>query len=89
MNNRAIRELPFPRLSHFTSEMIKQIKAIPDDEIRYTEKELAWMERAVQNLDYMIALSESFGLDTEIMIVCRAQIEFALTSSEKSSFVSL
>jgi hypothetical protein len=57
MNNRYMRKLPFPPTSNFTPEVVRQIKAIHDEVIEYSEDELAWMERAVQNLNFMLAIS--------------------------------
>ena len=82
MNYRAIRKLPFPPTSHFTLEVVRQIKAIPDEKIQYTEEELAWIVRAIENLDYMIAHSKSCGIETEVMIARRSQFEVALKSSQ-------
>ena len=85
MNYRAIRGLPFPLTSHFTLEVVRQIKAIADEKIQYTEEELAWIARAIENLDYMIVHAKSCGIETEVMIARRSQFEVALKSSEKYS----
>ena len=83
MINRGLATLPFPLASHFTHDMVRQIKAIQDDEIKYTEEEVAWLRRALQNLDHMIASANALGLDTRAMLARRAQVEEVLAVCEK------
>ena len=83
MINRGLATLPFPPTSYFSHETVKQIKAIPDDEIKYTEEEVAWLKRALQNLDYMIGDAAVLGADTTAMLARRAQVEEVLAAYEK------
>ncbi len=83
MINRYIRELPFPATSHITNEMVKEILAIPDEEIDYTQEEVEWMERAIRNLDFMIAHAKSCRLDTLRIYGRRAQVEVTLENYKK------
>lgn len=68
MIDRVIRTLPFPLTSTYTLEIIKQIKAIPDENIEYTDSEIAWLNRALENLNCMITHSKSLKLDKEMII---------------------
>ena len=66
MINRAVRILPFPPTSVYTLEVVAQIKAIPHEDIKYSDSEIEWMKRALQNLDYMLAQAKRFCLDDSI-----------------------
>ncbi len=79
-----IRKLPFPLTSHFTREVVKKIMEIPNDEIKYTDEEIQWMQRAVENLDYMIKTESSCGIDTSVMEKRKSQIEETLELCKKS-----
>ena len=80
MNNRTIRKLPFPKMSYFSLETVRKIRAIPDEDIEdYTPEEIAWMERAIKNLEYMIEVAKSVDLETENMIARRKQFESAVS----------
>ena len=61
MRDRAIRVLPFPPTSYFNREVVDAIKAIPDDKIQYTKEEVAWMERALANLHFMLDDAKNRG----------------------------
>lgn len=85
MINRAIRTLPFPPVSNYTPEVIAHIKAIPDENIEYTESEIAWMHRALDNLDYMLADARRCNLfeSIERLIFRKAQIKSVLVGCDK------
>ena len=85
MINRAIRTLPFPLVSTYTREIVAKIKSIPDENIEYTESEIAWMNRAIQNLEYMFAHAKRCKLadSIEAISISRSQIETALTGCNK------
>jgi|SRR3989344_5851656 len=52
MVNRFIRTLPITPTGNYTLEVIAQIKAIPNDDIKYTDEEIAWIYRALEHLNY-------------------------------------
>ncbi len=92
MINRVIGILPFPPVSAYTLEIIRQIKAIPDKdiEIEYTESEIKWMNRAIQNLDYMLTLYTLEEPDREPLVMRRDQIKTTLEAWRRKNqcFVS-
>jgi len=61
--------------------MVRQIKAIPDEEISYSEQEIVWMELAIQNLEYMIACAKSLGIKTTEMDEHKALYEAVITKN--------
>ena len=69
-----LRNLPFPKQKRFTHETVRQIKAILNDDLRYTKSELAFMERVIKNLDYMIAHALSCGSDASYMQAQQRQV---------------
>ena len=80
-----IRELPFPKTSNFTPETVRQIKAIPDEVLHYSKEEEEWMERAIQNIEYILALANLSDSQTKLLIARREEIEAALKENRKSS----
>ncbi len=48
------RDLPVPASGRITVEMVREIKAIPDEETRFTEAQVAWMRRVIENIDYLM-----------------------------------
>lgn len=78
MINRSLRELPYVIKGYLTSEMAREIIAIPDTEIEYTKEEVEWMVRAIRDLHYMAADARARGLDTGRMDERRLQIETIL-----------
>lgn len=75
MTNRAIRELPYPASSYISSEMVGEIKAIADDDIRYTDEEVAWMQRALIDLKYWLAEAKRHGRGTDSIYIRIAQVQ--------------
>ena len=63
MINRYIRNLPVEAVSYINRDMIKLIKSIPDDKIEYSQEEIEWMKRALQNLEYILTEHRRLGLD--------------------------
>ena len=72
-------------MSTYTFEIIVQIEAIPDEDIEYTEDEIAWMHRAIQNLDYMFSCAKYLSLfgSMSAIILRKAKIEMALAGCEQ------
>lgn len=85
VNNRSLRILPFRQVSHFTLDIVREIKAIPDEDIVYSKEELKWMERAVENLDYMLTLGGSSDREMGIMRARRTQFIVALQGNREAS----
>jgi len=85
MTNRAIRVLPFPPVERITTEIVAQIKAIPDEDIEYSIKEIAWMHRSLENLDYMQMEAERLELSETLkhIAVQKAWIEGELRDHER------
>lgn len=79
MHNRYIRDLPFPPTSFFSPEMVRQIKAIPLEDIPYSEEEITWMERAVSDMDRhlesMIRHAELGGRSSKDLLKRKAEYE--------------
>lgn len=82
MKDRHMRVLPFPPTSNFTPEIVRLIKAIPEEALEYTEEEIAWMERAVKEMDKhleeMIRHAKLAGKGEEVVTVRKAQYEKAI-----------
>ena len=57
MRNLGLRKLPYSAKSRFTPDDVKLIKEIPNEDILYSEEEIAWMNRALLNLDQMIKIA--------------------------------
>ena len=85
MVNRAIRKLPFREISRITPKIVAEIKAIPDDDIEYSIKEIAWMHRSLENLDYMQMEAERLELSETLkhIAVQKAWIEGELRDHER------
>ena len=83
MINRSIRVLPFPLVSCITPELVRQIKAIPDDKVEYSQEEIEWLKRAVSNLKQWITESKESGGDTRSIYSRLAQIEEQLDAALK------
>jgi hypothetical protein len=81
--HRSIRVLPVPLASEITLETVREIKAIPDDEIQYTQEEVDWMVRALQNLEHMRLLAEQAGLETGDICTRIGQIQEQLQAARE------
>ena len=81
--------LPFPERSRFTLEDARQINAIPNEEIKYSQAEVDLLNRALENIDYMIQHTEKLGLDSAATVERRKEVEehreIALKNLEKSA----
>ncbi len=82
MHNRYIRALPFPPTSFFDAEAVKQIQAIPEEDIEYTEEEISWMKRAVKdiekNLENMLRHAKLAGRGEDFVLGRKAQYQTAI-----------
>ncbi len=76
--------LPFPPTSAFTPEIVRQIKSIPDDEIRYSQEEVDLLERAIENLDFMMLHAIKLGLDTKSILDRRGEVEVLIEVARKN-----
>jgi hypothetical protein len=76
--------LPYPPRSTFTREMVREIKAIPNDEIRYSQEEVELLERAIQNLDFMLEHSVRLGLETDGITTRRKEVEVLIEVARKN-----
>ncbi len=72
----AIRTLPYPKLSKYNFEDIELIKAIPLDEIDYTDSEVCLMERAVETLDHLLAHWPFLEQSREIKLMLWERLQF-------------
>lgn len=73
------RDLPYPPVSYISQEMVKEIKAIPDDEARFTETQVAWMHRVLENLEYLLIQARAIpGSDIGTLLERKAEFEAAL-----------
>ena len=85
----AFRDLPYPASKRITVEMVREIKRIPNDEIRFTETQVAWMHRVLENLKYLIVQATEAKGDIGSLLDRKKEFEEALAlhqrqSSEKS-----
>ena len=83
MIHRAIRNLPIEPKSCFDSRVIQQIKAITEDEIKYTKAEVDWMYRALENLRVMFDQARAADLDTSDISLRIDQISTQLEAALK------
>ena len=85
MVNRSIRTLPYPASSFYTHEIIKLIKAIPNDDIEYDDEDIAWMNRSMKNLDCFELWARAGKINSAIRWVLwrRAIIKEALEFCER------
>ena len=73
------RDLPYPSVSHITTEIVREIKDIPDEEARFTEAQVAWMHRVLENLDYLISAARTTaGSDIGSLLDRKKEFESAL-----------
>lgn len=63
MKRLAIRSLPVEPMSYIGAEEVRRIKSIPDCEITYSASEIELMERAHENLVYMMTFSDGRELE--------------------------
>ncbi len=83
MNKMKIGILPFPLTSHFTVEIVRQIKAIPDEEMGYTEADIAWYERAIENLNYMLNLKDTSEFEVKEMLKSKKECEEIIATGKR------
>ena len=62
LNRKFYYKLDFPPTSFFTPEIVRMIKAIPNEEIVYSGKDIACMHRILENLKYLYTHAGSLGL---------------------------
>ena len=64
--------------------MILKIRAIPNDDIKYTENEIEWMHRAIKNLDCFYDHAKQYGSGKSMVSIIlrkeqiKSQLEAAL-----------
>ena len=81
MYARSLVHLPFPAMSTITPEVVREIKAIEDFKITYSNKDIFWIEQAINNLEYMISLAIALEIDTTEMEKQKAQFESSISTN--------
>lgn len=77
------RDLVTVKNGKFTPEIVAQIKAIPDEVILYTDEQVAWMERVLVNLAFLIGEAKKNHSDLSILLERKTEFEEELARQRR------